>query len=234
MYCDKCGAEIEEGMKFCSNCGTPIADNSAINSAKSAEVNSEKQSIIGTSNNSVLTKPKFSIALIVASGILLITTIISTIVGVTQYKAYKEAYKNQMYYMNTWINMVSNVGIGIEKIELTNENQSGGFMGNITENTKASEVRYLTPIIMIDTLENGEYDIGVRIINSQGKLSTGSTSPRGFTFVYKYKKNGGNVNATVKIPGWGSNDQSIYTPGHWSIEFWYKGVKINQLWFTLK
>lgn len=28
MFCEKCGADVPEGMKFCGQCGTKIEDNS--------------------------------------------------------------------------------------------------------------------------------------------------------------------------------------------------------------
>ena len=33
MFCQHCGAKLEEGEKFCSNCGAPVSDEGAMNAS---------------------------------------------------------------------------------------------------------------------------------------------------------------------------------------------------------
>ncbi len=77
MYCLKCSEELAADMKFCTNCGTQVADGNKPNHLPDAENN----------NNSVDSKAGANAGTIIWG---LVVTIIGIVVTVTTYQAASE------------------------------------------------------------------------------------------------------------------------------------------------
>ena len=95
----------------------------------------------------------------------------------------------------------------------------------------SSQTTYLSPRIYVNVKASGTYTIYVKLFRPNGTMSTGGSSPSGYTFsdtisLYTYT-------TYVNLSGWGNN-----TPGHWSSgsyrwEFYYLGEKIAEKTFTI-
>lgn len=140
-----------------------------------------------------------------------------------------------------------NCGNKTEYITITQEGKSSPFeitsvsVGNMDYNSNminsygstiySSDTRYLSPRIYVNVKVSGTYTIYVKLFRPNGTMSTGGSSPSGYTFsdtisLYTYT-------TYVNLLGWGNN-----TPGHWPSgtyrwEFYYLGEKIAEKTFTI-
>ncbi len=76
-----------------------------------------------------------------------------------------------------------------------------------------------------------EDDIYVKII-APGGLSTGSSSPAGYSFKYPVSLSPYEV-SEVTMNGWGSDVQGNWSAGDYSVEYWYRGKCIGKRDFTV-
>ena len=129
---------------------------------------------------------------------------------------------------------------GSERINLR---FTGSSFGNVEKNGDvidsygstlyASSVRYLKWRISyegpsIATTKN----CYIKIVDPDGQLETGSSSPSGYTFSQEITFSSGNNYATCK--GWGNASATAYKPGTYRFELWYDGSKQYSASVTLQ
>lgn len=101
--------------------------------------------------------------------------------------------------------------------------------------TQANSIKYLTPVIKYDGM--GEetvsgIEIFVKIIQPDGSLSSGTSSPSGYTYSSKISVHP-LPDQEQQLSGWGTANGGYYSPGIYKIELWYKGTMIFSRDFTL-
>ena len=114
-------------------------------------------------------------------------------------------------------------------------------MGNLYENSQietdyGSEIyskntMHIAPRINYIGLKSGSETLKVKFFNSQGTLSTGTTSSAGYSYsndIYIYTgKN------TMTLSGWGSKNKGHWNAGNYKIEIWYKDKCLSSKSFTI-
>jgi hypothetical protein len=86
----------------------------------------------------------------------------------------------------------------------------------------ADHTQYLNPEISYTCNTAGSYDIYVKFYNANGNLSTGSSSPSGYTQVNSGKSLSSGSH-TIKLRGWGGEDSGHWRAGSYRYEFYYNG-----------
>ena len=120
----------------------------------------------------------------------------------------------------------------ITSVSVGNMDYNGNMINSYGSTIYSSDTRYLSPRIYVNVKVSGTYTIYVKLFIPNGTMSTGLSSPSGYTFsqtinLYSY------TSSYVNLNGWGNN-----TPGHWSSgsyrwEFYYLGEKIAEKTFTI-
>ena len=90
---------------------------------------------------------------------------------------------------------------------------------------------YIAPSINYIGLKSGSETLKVKFFNSQGTLSTGTTSSAGYSYsVDNYIYTGKN---TMTLSGWGGNNKGHWNAGNYKIEIWYKDKCLSSKSFTI-
>lgn len=119
---------------------------------------------------------------------------------------------------------ISHVDIGI-----TDENDK-----TITEYGNKlyySWTKYLKPRVMAYAETAGTYDIYCKLYTPNGNLSTGSTSPNGYSWKYSLKMHQGN--GTYVLSGWGGSKYGHWPKGDYVMELYYDGILLTTKKFTI-
>jgi hypothetical protein len=122
-----------------------------------------------------------------------------------------------------WVISITSISVG---------NYNDGWINRPGERLNASEMRYLMPVITYDSQVNREITLYIKVINPDGSLMAGISSPSGYSY-----KTTGNISIgnsrTWDLPGWGNTSQSNYISGNYRIEVWYEGVCLGTTTVTL-
>lgn len=98
----------------------------------------------------------------------------------------------------------------------------------------ASEIRYLSWRVYYGGLSSSQTkSCKVKIIQPDGTLMTGSTSPAGYTYSWDITFQSGDNN-TANAGGWGRENSSAYTAGTYRFEMWVDGSKLYSTTVTLQ
>lgn len=119
---------------------------------------------------------------------------------------------------------ISHVAIGITD----GNNKTIAEYGN---KLYSSQTKYLTPRIMAFAESAGTYDIYCKLYTPSGTLSTGSTSPNGYSWKYSLKMHQGN--GTYLLSGWGSDKYGNWPKGDYVMELYYDGILLTTKKFTI-
>lgn len=119
---------------------------------------------------------------------------------------------------------ISHVAIGITD----GNNKTIAEYGN---KLYSSQTKYLTPRIMAFAESAGTYDIYCKLYTPSGTLSTGSTSPNGYSWKYSLKMHQGN--GTYLLSGWGSDKYGNWPIGDYVMELYYDGILLITKKFTI-
>ena len=96
----------------------------------------------------------------------------------------------------------------------------------------ASHTQYLKPEIKYTCNTSGSYDIYVKFYDANGSLSTGNSSPSGYSQVNSgVSLSSGSGNK--KLKGWGGNDSGHWRAGSYRYEFYYNGTLLYTHSFTV-
>ena len=122
----------------------------------------------------------------------------------------------------------------IKKIEFCNKENKINELTPYGSRMYASQMRFLSPKIYFDAkcAENKEVKLFSKIINPDGTLHTGTSSPNGYTNSTTISIYPGNEKSR-RLTGWGNENSSVYQPGTYRYELWYEGNKIYETTFTL-
>ena len=95
----------------------------------------------------------------------------------------------------------------------------------------AEHSQYLMPTITYNCTTSGSYDIYVKLYDANGKLSTGKSSPSGYSHV----NSGVSLysSGSKKLMGRGNKTSGTWSAGNYRFEFYYEGVLLYTHRFTV-
>ena len=108
-------------------------------------------------------------------------------------------------------------------ISFANTDGANTIIDNYDGKLYAKEVKYLTPKISYNGLSSEEklITLNIKVIDEDGNLKTGTSSPEGFTYSKDVKVEPGK-NKHVVLSGWGNAKGGSYGAGLYKMEIWYK------------
>ncbi len=119
----------------------------------------------------------------------------------------------------------------ISDIEIANTSYDGTIETEFGSTIYSSRSMYLTPRIKYFGFTPGIKNIYVKIYNAYGSLSTGSSSPDGYSYSTSiYVSTGQN---TSQLSGWGSSTRGYWASGSYRIEIWYNNSCLRSKSFNI-
>lgn len=129
-------------------------------------------------------------------------------------------------YISSSSSNYSSSGITITNAKFANTDYNSNTITDFGETMYTDDMRYLACKIYYN---GGSSEVTktlyIKIYKPDGTLSTGSSSPDGYTRKREVTFYAGSNNVT-DLGGWGNSDESIYPSGTYRYEFWLDGKKI--------
>lgn len=124
--------------------------------------------------------------------------------------------------------------IYVSKLEVANADGRGNSISSYGKDISASSSMYLMPRITYWGFMVGEkLELMVRLYDHEGKLVTGASSPKGYSYSCKIDPILPNENS-ISLSGWGGSDRGHFRPGTYRYEVWYNDMCLKQCAFILK
>ncbi len=120
----------------------------------------------------------------------------------------------------------------IKDIEMGNVYKNGDIETGYGSTIYSSYTMYLQPKIKYEGLNTGEnITLYVKLFRPNGEMSTGTTSPSGYSYSYSiYVYSGEN---SEELSGWGNETKGNWSSGTYRIEIWYNSVCLRSEKFTV-
>lgn len=119
----------------------------------------------------------------------------------------------------------------ITDIDIRNISKSGEIQTDYGNTIYDYETMYLQPRISYYGLISEDISLKCKLYNPSGKMTTGTTSPSGYSFSdSKHVWEGTN---TMTLSGWGSATKGYYDSGTYRIEIWYNDICLKSKTFTI-
>lgn len=119
----------------------------------------------------------------------------------------------------------------IEDIEVGNESGDGTMETDYGRSIYSYSSMYLKPRIRYVGYKSESITLKVKLFNAYGNLSTGNSSPRGYSYsTDKYVYEGEN---TMSLSGWGNSSRGNWPSGKYRYEIWYGDVCLATKSFTI-
>lgn len=123
--------------------------------------------------------------------------------------------------------------INITNIEIGNTYYNGSVETNFGNTIYSRYTMYLTPKITYTGINAGRsINLKIKWYNPNGSLSTGDSSPSGYSqqkSIYVYS----GQNNTTRLQGWGNKTKGNWGKGTYRIEIWYENVCLKAKTFTI-
>ena len=219
IKCAQCGAPLKADAKFCGACGarqeTKKEDEPHQNPAKTP---SDKNDIDNktlqelTKKNSKLKKR--GIIAWVLFGIAMFAIIIQSIEITGLQDSESSSIRSEKYLSDNWDKTLeSPVKVIIDSVY----NHADGSTKLVGKEITYIEFRYT--VLKTAAVANSE-NLYIKIITKNDSILRGNTSPQGYTSSVKMNSN---------WSGWGNDKAgSAYSPGKYTIEFWYKDACVGR------
>lgn len=121
----------------------------------------------------------------------------------------------------------------ITDIEIANVYKGGAIETDYGKTLYSSRMMFLTPRIRYYGISAGTKNLKVKWYKPDGSLSTGTSSPYGFTMSDNYAIATGSNN-TLTLNGWGNSISGLsWSPGTYRIEVWYGSTCLGSKSFTI-
>lgn len=118
------------------------------------------------------------------------------------------------------VSTISEIPFIITKMEVANTDKDGNIIQDYGTSIWDYKTKYLKPRITIKPFNNsGTYTVYVRLYKD-GSLSTGSSSPSGYSYSYTISMTG-KSSQIIELSGWGSNTAGHWNAGDYRFEVWY-------------
>lgn len=120
----------------------------------------------------------------------------------------------------------------ITNIQIANVTYDGDVLTNYGNTIYSSGTMYLKPRIEYTGLASGSKTLKVKLYTPNGTISTGTSSPSGFSYTESMYVNSGDNN-TYSLGGWGSSTKGHWRSGTYRIEIWYENTCLKAKTFTI-
>lgn len=119
----------------------------------------------------------------------------------------------------------------ITSVEVRNIDYNGNAITDFGKTIYSYQTKYLQPKLNITVNTSGTYTIYTKLYRPNGTMSSGSSSPAGYSFSDTQKL----YSSTTgwRLSGWGGNTAGHWSAGQYRWEFWYNGEKIGEKSFTI-
>lgn len=120
----------------------------------------------------------------------------------------------------------------ITDMQIGNSDGSGKIVGSFGKEILAENSMFLMPRITYVGLKSGKCELYVKLFDNEGNLVTGSNSPAGFSYSYKFDLE---LNQhTIQLSGWGGSERGHFLPGTYRFEVWLGDMCLRQKYFVLR
>lgn len=126
----------------------------------------------------------------------------------------------------------SNKPFKITSCAIGNEDKNGKVITAFGNTIYSYNTKYLKPQLTIQSEKSGNYTIYYKLFTPNGTLSTGTSSPSGYSSsssIYIYSGT-----RTYTLSGWGSDTAGNWKAGNYKYEFFCNGVSLGYYEFTIK
>jgi hypothetical protein len=261
-YCHNCGTKLRDISKICWECGTNVnkeqeqlqryaAENGQLaQKLQAADTEYSKiktWSITLEKENAILKSASKSSAAPVtgtrkkssAPAVIFFLAALGITIGIAagKYNDLRDEYYflfyNNQNLQRTYDDATKLLMFTVDSVQVGNANSSNQWATWPGETLYADSIRYLNPVMYIDSQASASLIFDIKIISPDGTLSRDEkTSPEGYTFSRAKNIRQGN-DLMVDFDGWGADNHSTYEQGDWDVEVWYNGVRIGQTTVTL-
>lgn len=107
----------------------------------------------------------------------------------------------------------------LKDITFAEMDDEGNIANKGSTSFSSATLKYLDTVLdlaYIDPDDSSSIELYVKILNPDGSLKRGSSSPVGYSFIIKYPEN--------SDMGWGSASGGSYSAGTYTVEVWYHGI----------
>lgn len=119
----------------------------------------------------------------------------------------------------------------INEIQIANKYKGGTIETNYGSTIYSSNTMYLAPKITYTGYASGNKTLYVKIFRPSGAMSTGTSSPSGYSFSdTEYIYTGEN---TCELTSWGNETKGHWESGTYRIEIWYNNSCLKSKSFTI-
>lgn len=119
----------------------------------------------------------------------------------------------------------------ITKVEVANVDYNSNIINNYGSTIYSYQTRFLKPRIYVSVNTPGKYTVNTKLYDSKGTLSTGTSSPTGYSFNNDITLT--STTSYVNLTGWGNSIPGNWPAGQYRWEFWYNNAKIGEKSFTI-
>lgn len=126
----------------------------------------------------------------------------------------------------------SNKPFEIISCSVANVDKNNKVLTNYGNTIYSYSSRYLKPRIEIKNDKYGKYTIYYKLYTPDGTLSTGTSSPKGYSTSGELTVYSGTQ--TYELPGWGSDTSGHWKAGDYRYEFYCNGASLGYYNFTIK
>lgn len=120
----------------------------------------------------------------------------------------------------------------IKSIEIANTDYGGDIETDYGETIYSRNTMYLSPRIKYYGVVSGGKTLKVKLYKPNGRLSTGDSSPAGYSFSRDVNIQTG-ANHSIELSGWGNKDRGHWGRGKYRIEIWYENSCLKSETFTI-
>jgi cell division protein FtsL len=109
----------------------------------------------------------------------------------------------------------------IYRVEIGNVYNGGGVETEYGNTLYSSRTMFLSPKIFYKGFKSSDYTFDVKCFSPDGTMSTGTSSPKGFSqSALHYLSEGDNQ---LVLEGWGNKSKGYWKKGKYRLELWCKG-----------
>lgn len=120
----------------------------------------------------------------------------------------------------------------IKSIEIANTEYGGDIETDYGKTIYSRNTMFLKPRIKYYGVVSGEKTLKVKLYQPNGRLSTGDSSPSGYSFSCDVNIQTG-ANNSIELSSWGNKDRGYWGRGKCRIEIWYKNSCLKSETFTI-
>lgn len=109
----------------------------------------------------------------------------------------------------------------IYKVEIGNSYKGGDLETDYGNTIYSSHTMYLTPKIYYKGFAAGSYELKIKWFRPNGSMSSGTSSPYGYSQSDSHSLSEGNN--SLELSGWGNETMGHWESGEYRLEIWYDG-----------